>query len=165
MPPAALLDRAARLLGRAAAIFLVAMMLVTVVDVGLRWLVNFPVFGTFDLVELFLVATIFLAIPETFLRDEHVVVDVVDRVAGPRTIAVLRTISAGLALVFLTLMLAYMIRPAWDSVAFHDVTLDLEIPKIVHWTLILAGTGCSVLCVAAVFVRDLAGVRRAWRRS
>lgn len=159
-----MLDRAARLLGRAAAVFLVAMMLVTVTDVGLRWLANYPVFGSFDLVELFLVASIFLAIPETFLRDEHVVVDVVDRVAGPRTVAVLRALAAGLALAFLALMLAHMVRPARDSIAFHDVTLDLEIPKIVHWTLILAGTGCAVLCVAAVFVRDLAGVRRAWRR-
>ncbi|MGH6914044.1 MAG: TRAP transporter small permease subunit, partial [Geminicoccales bacterium] len=62
----------ARLLVGAASAVTCAMMMVTVTDVVLRSLFDYPIFGTFDLVELCLVALIFLALPETFRREEHV---------------------------------------------------------------------------------------------
>jgi TRAP-type C4-dicarboxylate transport system permease small subunit len=92
--PNGALDRLARLLAGAAAVFLCAMMMVTVADVVLRSLVKYPIFGTFDLVELFLVTLIFLGLPETFRREEHVVVDLVDHLAPQRVVALLRVLGA-----------------------------------------------------------------------
>ena len=154
----AAIHSAARYLTRAAAIFLTAMMLISVADIVLRWVFNFPIFGTFDLVELFLVAMVYLAIPETFLREEHVVVELVDHFVGPRVQAVLRAVSTGLALVLLAAMEINMIEPAWDMYDFGDETKDLEIPKIVHWVPILLGVACSTLAVALLFVRDVGRV-------
>jgi TRAP-type C4-dicarboxylate transport system permease small subunit len=150
-------DRAAWVLTRAAAVFLVAMMMITVIDVPLR-AVNFPLFGTFDLVELFLVAMTYLAIPETFLREEHVVVEIIDPIVGPRVTAILRAVASGLALVLLAAMEVMMVQPALDTYAFNDVTKDLEIPKIVLWIPIHIGIACAVLAVAFVFLRDVARV-------
>ncbi|HEX7007976.1 MAG TPA: TRAP transporter small permease, partial [Alphaproteobacteria bacterium] len=56
-------ELAARFFGLAAAVFLIAMMMISVADVSLRAAFDVPIFGTFDLVELFLVASVFLAIP------------------------------------------------------------------------------------------------------
>ena len=109
------LEGLARLLGGAASLFLGAMMMVTVADVVLRSLFSYPIFGTFDLVELFLVAVIFLALPETFRREEHVVVDLIDHLAPARAVALLRVLAALLAVLLLGLMLWRSVAPAHDS--------------------------------------------------
>ena len=49
----------ARFLTRVAAVFLLAMMLINVVDVGLRISVNAPIFGTYEIVEFLLAAVAF----------------------------------------------------------------------------------------------------------
>ncbi|MGB9393738.1 MAG: hypothetical protein WCB32_03040, partial [Pseudolabrys sp.] len=59
----ALLTLIARFACYGSALFLVAMMLITVADVTLRALFNLPITGAYDLVQLFLVGTIFLSIP------------------------------------------------------------------------------------------------------
>lgn len=156
----AAIHAAARYLTRAAALFLVAMGLITVVDIPLRWPFNFPIHGTFDLVELFLVAMVYLAIPETFLREEHIVVGLIDHVTGPRMRAIMKAIASGLALALLVLMEINMIEPAYDMYEFGDETKDLEIPKIVHWLPILLGIACSILALALLFVRDVGRVVR-----
>lgn len=157
MRPAAALDRLARLLAWAAAAFLAAMMMVTVIDVVLRSVFNTPVFGTFDLVELFLVAAIFLALPETFRREEHVLVDLVDHVAPAGAVRWLRLLAAGLAVVFLALMLWHAIPPAKDTYVFGDRTLDLEIPRFLHWIPILLGLAAALLTALSLLFRAVGG--------
>ena len=156
-------ERAARYFGLAAAAFLIVMMMVTVADVVLRSLFNIPVFGTFDIVELMMVATIFLAVPATYLREEHIVIDVIDHVAPKRLVDVLRWIGGVLTFVYLAVMGWRMIEPARDKIDFGDVTLDLGIPKYIHWIPILLGTFCSAIAVAAILWRDMRAARRRGR--
>ncbi len=49
------------------------MMLLTVADVVLRGLFNAPIRGVYELVELLLAYTFFVALPAVFLRDENIV--------------------------------------------------------------------------------------------
>jgi TRAP-type C4-dicarboxylate transport system permease small subunit len=153
-------DLAARIFGLAAAAFLIVMMMVTVVDVSLRSLFNIPVFGTFDIVELMMVATIFLAVPATYLREEHIVIDVIDHVAPKRLVDVLRWTGTVLTLIYLVVMASQMIQPALDKIDFGDVTLDLGIPKYIHWIPILLGTFFSAVAVAAILWRDVRAARK-----
>ena len=158
------LEGLARLLGGAASAFLCAMMMVTVVDVVLRSLFSYPIFGTFDLVELFLVALIFLALPETFRREEHVVVDVIDHLAPARTVALLRVLAALLAVLLLGLMLWHSVAPARDTYVFGDRTLDLGLPRYIHWLPILLGTAAAVLVGLMMLARSVRAARDAWQR-
>lgn len=135
------------------------MMMVTVVDVALRWLFNIPIKGTFDLVELLMVGTIFLAVPATYLREEHIVIDVIDHVAPRRVVGALRWIGTVLTLVYLVVMFSQMIEPARDKAEFGEVTLDLGIPKYIHWIPILVGTFFSAIAVAAILWRDARAAR------
>ena len=48
----------------------------------MRALFNAPITGAYDLVQLFLVGTVFLSIPDVFLRDKNIVIDFVDHIAG-----------------------------------------------------------------------------------
>mgnify|MGYP003645978479 FL=1 len=131
------------------------MMLINVVDVGLRVSVNEPIFGTYEIVEFLLAAVAFLAIPEAFLRDQHITIELIDQVLPPRVIDALRAFGTLCALVFVTLMVWHMVQPALDYIEFNEITMDLQLPLIWKAVLIMTGVGAAVLTALVLFVRDL----------
>ena len=139
---------------------LVAMMAANVVDVGLRHGFDIAVFGTHEIVELCLAAVAFLAIPEVFLRDDHITVELIDQVVPPRVVDGLRAFGALLAVVFLALLSWQMVRPALDFATFNEVSFDLGIPRIVPASLILAGVVAAALAALVAFARELRRLRR-----
>ena len=76
--------RADALLGVAASVVLLAMMLLTVVDVVARYRLRMPVRGAFEVTELMLVVLIFAGLPLVSFSDEHAVMDFVDRLLDTR---------------------------------------------------------------------------------
>jgi TRAP-type C4-dicarboxylate transport system permease small subunit len=120
------------------------MMLLTVADVVLRAVFNRPIRGTLEIVELLLACTFFLALPASFLRDEHIVVDIVDGWA-PRWVPRLRRAAGMLAVVVMAVMAWQGWIAAKDAVAFHDVTSDLALPRLWYWIPVLAGMIGSTL--------------------
>jgi TRAP-type C4-dicarboxylate transport system permease small subunit len=133
------------------------MMLLTVADVGLRALFNKPIHGTYELIELGLACAIFVALPAVFLRDEHLVVDVVDSLAPKRAVRALDLFGAIASLAVLGVMFWRMVPLARDMQEFGDVTADLSIPKIVYWIPVLLGVGASALATLVYIVH--------WRRT
>jgi len=67
------------LLGAIAGALLFCMMSITFVDVVLRYIFNAPLRGSFEVTELMLVVLIFAALPLVSRREEHVVMDFLDR--------------------------------------------------------------------------------------
>jgi TRAP-type transport system small permease protein len=132
------LELTSRFCGWVAGAFLAAMMLLTVADVTLRAALNTPIRGIYELIELLLACTFFFALPAVFLRDEHIIVDVIDNLA-PRCVPVLKRTGKALAVVLLGLMAWQGWLSADDSLAFHDVTADLGLPRILHWIALLWG--------------------------
>jgi TRAP-type C4-dicarboxylate transport system permease small subunit len=150
-----LMDRLARGLSWAAALCLVIMMGVTVVDVVLRGALRTPVFGTYDIVEVMLVGVIFLALPEVFLREQHVTVDVVDQIVRGWATQLLKIIGALLSLGFVAVLGWNMLGPAGDAWRFGETTLDLKIPVWVFWGPMLLGIAVSALAMIALLSRLL----------
>ena len=137
------------------ALFLAAMMLVTVTDVVLRALFNLPVTGTYDLVQLFLVGTVFLSIPDVFLHDKNIVIDFVDHMFGGRAISTFKLISNVMALGFLMVLIWRMLPPAIDSANYHEVSPDLSIPMVVHWVLMIIGIAMTLPAAALILVESI----------
>lgn len=131
------------------------MMLVTVADVVLRAAFNRPIRGTFEIVELLLACTFFLALPAAFLRDEHIVVDVIDG-AAPRWVPVLKRLSLAIAAALLAAMAWQGWIAARDAVEFHDVTSDLGLPRLWYWIPVLAGMIGACLAAAAMLIKGTA---------
>ena len=127
------------------------MVLLTVADVALRAVANRPIRGMVDLIELGLACTIFVALPAVFLRDEHLVVDVIDHVAPKRVVRWLDRFGAALSAFVLAVMAWHMLPLARDMHAFGDVTADLAIPKLWYWVPVLIGVIASILA-ALVFL-------------
>jgi TRAP-type C4-dicarboxylate transport system permease small subunit len=141
--------RIARACGLLAALFLVAMMLLTVADVVLRKAINLPIRGVYELVELLLACTFFLALPAVFLRNDHILVNLFDR-ALPRSVPLLERTTAALAAVVLGVIAWQGALAAADSFAFNDVTADLGLPRIWHWAALLVGIVASAIAAAAM---------------
>ena len=75
--------RADAVLGVAASAILLAMMLLTFVDVVGRYLFNRPLRGGFEVTELALLVLIFAGLPLVSHADEHVTMDFIDRLLKP----------------------------------------------------------------------------------
>jgi TRAP-type C4-dicarboxylate transport system permease small subunit len=134
-----LFKRAARPFGLAAGLILVFMMLLTTVAVLARQLFNAPLLGLVELSEYALVACIFVAMPGVFLRDENIVVDVIDHVVSRRVSHILRLFGLALTLAFLGFSAITMIEPAWVKYNRDQTTLVLEIDLFYFWLPILFG--------------------------
>ncbi|MBI4124128.1 MAG: TRAP transporter small permease [Betaproteobacteria bacterium] len=144
---------AALIFGGLAAVALAAMMLLTVTDVVLRMFWRAPIQGTLELVELGLACAIFLALPAVFLRDEHLVVDVVDHFAKRPLVRLLDLASAVVSAALLALMAWQMVSLAQTTWEFGDVTSDLSIPRIYYWVPVLFGVVASAAAALVLVLR------------
>jgi TRAP-type C4-dicarboxylate transport system permease small subunit len=146
----------ARVCGYVAALFLAGMVLLTAADVLLRTFFNYPIRGMLELIELGLACTIFIALPAVFLRDEHLVVDVIDKLARPVLVRMLDLAGAVVALLVLAVMAWNMVDDARNMYQFGDVTSDLSIPKLWYWAPVLFGVTASAAACLFFIIR--------WRR-
>ena len=128
-----LLQKVARPFGLAGAAILVFMMLFTTYAVVMRNFFDTPVLGVVEIMELALVALIFIAMPGVFLRDEHVTVDVVDQVVSRKIRVFLRFFGLFLTLGFLIMMMSEMAEPAIDKLSDGEVTMTLGINRFIYW--------------------------------
>jgi len=145
----------ARSTGSGAAFFLAAMMMITIIDVTSRALFNRPITGAYDLVQLFLVGSVFLSVPSVFLRGENIVIDFIDHLLGRLAVEVLKVIANLLAFVFLASLLYQMVTPARDAMRFHEVSPDLAIPMGVYWSLMLLGIVLALLPAALTLANSV----------
>lgn len=128
------------------------MVLLTVADVVLRAVSNSPIRGTFELIELLLACSFFLALPAVFLRDENLVVDVVDPIA-PRWVPRLRRLAEVIAVPVLALMAWEGFKAARETLVFNDVTSDLAIHRLWYWLPVLIGLIGSAIAAVWMLVR------------
>jgi TRAP-type C4-dicarboxylate transport system permease small subunit len=144
--------KAAAFCGALAGLFLAAMMFLTVADVLLRATVNRPIRGMYEIVELLLACTFFVALPAVFLRDEHLVVDVVDPIA-PRWVPRLRRFAEVIAIPVLALMAWEGFKAARETLVFNDVTSDLAIHRLWYWIPVLIGLIGGAIAAVWMLVR------------
>ena len=132
------------LLGVAASAILLAMMLLTVVEVIARYRLRIPIPGAFEISELMLVVLIFAGLPLVSFSDEHAVMDFIDRLLGPRGQRVLHRLVHGVSGAFMFLLTWLMWLKADRIWAYRDATDVLRIlygPFVYFMALSLALAG------------------------
>ncbi len=143
-----------RILRVLAMISLLSMMIVTIVDVTMRMAINELVLGTVELVQFTLVAMVFLALPETFLRNEHITVDVIDQAVSPALLRVLRRLAALVTLALVAIMAWRTIPPALDTIEIGDTTSDLQISLFWYWLPVMVGAVAAAVAAAMFAARE-----------
>lgn len=139
-------------LGVAAGLLLFCLILVTCVDVVGRYFFSVPLSGAFEITEILLAALVFMALPLTTERREHIEVDLLNIAISGRTQRVLSAF-AGLFSAALLATLAWRLA-SHSASAFEDgaVTNALSIPLAPFG--FLAAFSCMVsACIA--FLRGI----------
>ena len=115
------------LLGVVASAILLAMMLLTVVDVVARYVFSRPLRGAFEITELMLLVLIFAGLPLVSFANEHAVMDFIDRLLGPRGQGWLERAVQLVNSAFMFLLTWLMWRKADRIWAYRDATDVLRI--------------------------------------
>ena len=97
------------------------------------------------------------AMPAAFLRDENIVVDIVDQVVPPKVTRILQIVGLTITLAFLTVTAVNMIHPAMVKFYRGQYTMVLEIDRFYHWIPILFGFFLSVAGTAWLLIHRLRG--------
>lgn len=129
-----------------AAAALIAMMGVTVADVFFRYVFNSPVRGSYDMVEATLVVFVFHGMSTAFLHRKHITIDLIDSFAGVRTVSLLVRLSDVLSIAAVVFFTYAMLVPAFQSYAYADVKLELQLPIWWLWVAALSGMAGAILC-------------------
>lgn len=135
---------------RLAAVALVIMMMVTVVDVFMRYAFNRPVSGSYDLVESMLVVFVFHGLAAVFFNRQNIVIDVVDYMVSRRAVDILIIVADILSIGGLLLLTWAMIGPAWQAFQYGDRKLELALPLYILWIVALTGIAGAILCALGV---------------
>jgi TRAP-type C4-dicarboxylate transport system permease small subunit len=114
-------------LGAIASVLLFCMMTLTFVDVVLRYVFNAPLKGSFEITELMLVVLIFAALPLVSRREEHVVMDFLDRFLPLGIYRALRALEHIVSAAVMTGMACLMWSKASKLAAYGDTSAVLRI--------------------------------------
>jgi len=148
----ALVDRLRLAQLRLAGLALVVMMLVTVVDVALRYAFKSPIRGSYELVEVTLLIFVFHGMPTAFLQRSNIVIDLIDSFVGPRVLAALIRFSDLLSVIALGLFAWAMLGPATQAYEYGDRKLELNLPIYFLWVIALFGMAGTILCALTALV-------------
>ena len=114
-------------LGIASAAILFCMMLLTFVDVVMRYLLNLPIRGGFEITEMMLLVLIFAGLPLVSHADEHVTMDFIDRVLPARALRLLLRVVHGVCAAVMFFLTWQVWLKAGKIAAYGDTTDVLRI--------------------------------------
>ncbi|MGE0097442.1 MAG: TRAP transporter small permease [Hydrogenophaga sp.] len=139
---------AERALDTLTGVLLLALMMLTTVDVLGRNLLRQPVPGATELTELMLAGIVFLAFPRLAYRQGHIVVDLLDFLTGPRTRRIQTRFAAVLSAATFAGLTWPLHRAALRVMEDGDTTIQLGIP--LYYPLWLMSAVCLVTGAAFV---------------
>jgi len=125
---------------------LVILMLVTVLDVFMRYLFNRPIRASLETVEVMLLVFVFNGMAAAFFGRRHIVIDLLDSVFGARITSMLIRIADVLSVLCLGLLAWAMLLPATQAYQYGDVKMELPIAIYVLWIVALASLAGTIFC-------------------
>jgi len=147
-----LVDRLRVVQLRLASVALVTMMLVTLVDVFMRYAFNNPIRGAYELVEAMMLVFVFNGMSTAFLQRRNIVIDLVDSILHRTIVVALIRLSDVLTVATITLFAYAMIKPALQSYSYGEVKMELQVPIWWFWAVALVGIAGAILCAAGALI-------------
>jgi len=109
---------------------LTCLMLLTTVDVVMRYIFSSPIRGSFEIAEILVAVLMFSGFPLVSLNNQHVSIDLLDRFFSP-TVSRILNFCAGLAcMAIFAGMGLLLLRKISRMTLTGDVTIALNIPLI-----------------------------------
>lgn len=144
------INQVSRVAGAIAIVFLVAMMLLTVADVFLRYVFNAPIKGSLELTEYFMVVAGFLGIAWCAVKRGHVKIDLIVSHLPLRAQGITDTITMLLAMTVLPLMAWQGFAQARYVMVEKLVSHSLEIPDFPFYMVV--GIGYTLIIPVVLII-------------
>ena len=135
-----------------AASALVILMMVTVIDVIMRYAFNRPIRASLDTVEVMLLVFVFNGMAAAFFGRRNVVIDLLDGVFGPRVTGVLIRIADLLSVLCLGLLIWAMLQPAMQAYRYGDAKMELPVQIYMLWIVALVSMAGTTFCALVTLV-------------
>lgn len=116
------------LLDAACALVLMALAVITTVDVTGRYLFNAPLRGAFESSELLLVVLVFAALPRVTWHRQHLTVSMIDGLLGPRGHRVQRVLVGLVTALALGGLAVFLWLHASQLAEYGDMSNALQLP-------------------------------------
>ena len=145
---AGLVEGLSRILDRIAAICIVAMMSVVVLNILLRAILGKPMLGTIDYVNILMALTISMGLAYCGLKNAHIAVEFLVEKLSAKTQAVLGIVVNLTALIFWGVAAWYMAAYAGNMMATNLLAGTVAVP--VYPVVYLIALGLLTLCLVLV---------------
>ncbi len=131
---------------------LVAMMLIIVADVFMRYTFNAPIPGSYDLVGIALAVMVFFGLAQVISARAEITIDIVDNLTPPGFVRVLKLVAGLVAAGVLIFVFWSMIGPMLSAHRYGDRSLELNLPVWLTWAVSLVGlSGAVAAAVLMIF--------------
>ena len=121
-------------------------MMVTVIDVFMRYVFSRPIRASLESVEVMLLVFVFNGMAAAFFGRRHIVIDLLDGVFGPRVTSMLIRIADILSVFCLFLLIWAMRLPATQAYQYGDAKMELPIPIYALWIVALISLTGTIFC-------------------
>ena len=137
---------------------LVAMMLLTVADVAMRYAFRKPILGSLELSEYMMVCVVFLALPWCAALGRQVKVDLVVARFKPRMQAVVDSLTILFSLVVGVIITWRSLTESLTLLQYNKVSSLLYIPTYIFYLIMSAGFTILCLVIITLLVKNIAKV-------
>lgn len=144
-----------RIGGYIAAVVLAAMMLLTVLDVFLRYVFNRPILGGMEITEHMMLVLCFLAISYCATEGRHVKVDLLVARLKDRVQTIFAVIVYGLSLVLFIPMTLVYIPEAIVVQRFGEESEVLGIPAFPFYIVVIIGCGLLSIVLLVELIKSI----------
>ncbi|WP_146347908.1 TRAP transporter small permease [Phaeobacter marinintestinus] len=138
-------------------VFLALMMLITVVDVFMRYVFSAPISGSAEMTQILLTLTVFAGFILVSRDGSHVVVSIFEPVISRFSPNLYRLVYAVSNTVGTAFLLWVLIMAARDSYIYEDVTEGLEIPYFYIISALVLFVAVSLVAGIRVFTSGQMG--------
>lgn len=149
------IDRIGECLAYAGMLLLSAAITASIVDIACRRTIGFSITGINDIMQLFVMACICLAMPLTFVREGHVGVEFITDRLSPRVLGALECIVGLVMTGFVATLTWFAWQQAMQQIQRGDRSQTLGLPIVLYWTPLLVGMALAALASLALTVRYL----------
>jgi tripartite ATP-independent transporter DctM subunit len=146
----------ARRIAVVAVIGMLALSLLTIVDVSLRYFFSAPIPGLDEATQLIMAVIVSASLPIGIATRNHIAIDFFRRPIGPRFQAILEAIGGALILGMMILLALRFGAYADRLMLRHDVTTIIALPIAPFWWAVTALLGVCAVMQAIVFLNQFA---------
>lgn len=151
-----IVQKISNILGKISALVIFLMMLFMVADIVLRFTINRPIIGSYEIVEQMMVILVFFAFAHTQIKKGHIAVDIVTSAVPRKVRDIMNVITACLSTIIIGIVSYATFQQILTEIAKKSTTSTLLIPIYPFSAVVFIGVLFLGLCMLLDMITAIA---------